>query len=109
MAAELFDAAWYTTSCSRFARAAAMCGVTGSPGAALLYFGTERTTNGAPAMRAVRSACLPVGRATEPGDYNWRLGHVIASITLDTYSHVLPGLQREAAAGLDALLQRKKA
>jgi integrase len=33
-----------------------------------------------------------------------RLGHATVSITLDTYSHVLPDLQREAAATLDAIL-----
>jgi len=30
-----------------------------------------------------------------------RLGHAKVSITLDTYSHVLPDLQREAAAAMD--------
>jgi integrase len=33
-----------------------------------------------------------------------RLGHATVAITLDTYSHVLPSLQREAADKLDALL-----
>ena len=33
-----------------------------------------------------------------------RLGHASVAITLDTYSHVLPGLQASAAAALDALL-----
>jgi integrase len=33
-----------------------------------------------------------------------RLGHASVNITLDTYSHVLPGLQEAAAAQLDALL-----
>jgi hypothetical protein len=33
-----------------------------------------------------------------------RLGHATIAITLDTYSHVLPGLQAAAAAQLDALL-----
>jgi integrase len=35
----------------------------------------------------------------------WRLGHATISITLDTYSHVLPSLQREAASKLDDLLR----
>ena len=34
-----------------------------------------------------------------------RLGHASISITLDTYSHVVPGLQAAAAAQLDALLE----
>ena len=33
-----------------------------------------------------------------------RLGHASVAITLDTYSHVLPGLQASAAAAIDALL-----
>ena len=33
-----------------------------------------------------------------------RLGHSNIAITLDTYSHVLPGMQEEAIAGLDASL-----
>ena len=33
-----------------------------------------------------------------------RLGHASVAITLDTYSHVRPGLQASAAAALDALL-----
>lgn len=34
-----------------------------------------------------------------------RLGHSSVSITLDRYSHVLPGMQRDAIAGLDAALR----
>ena len=33
-----------------------------------------------------------------------RLGHSSISITLDTYSHVLPDMQRHAVAGIDAAL-----
>jgi integrase len=33
-----------------------------------------------------------------------RLGHASAATTLDRYGHLLPGLGREAAARLDALL-----
>lgn len=33
-----------------------------------------------------------------------RLGHASIQITLDTYSHVLPNMQRESAAKLDAML-----
>ena len=32
------------------------------------------------------------------------LGHSRVGVTLDTYSHVLPHLQEEAAAKMDALL-----
>ena len=37
-----------------------------------------------------------------------RLGHSTTQITLDTYSHVLPDLQREAAEALDAALHRRR-
>jgi integrase len=33
-----------------------------------------------------------------------RLGHANIGITLDTYSHVLPGMQREAAESIDRAL-----
>ncbi len=31
-----------------------------------------------------------------------RLGHSTVVLTLDTYSHVIPGMQEEAAAAIDA-------
>jgi hypothetical protein len=34
-----------------------------------------------------------------------RLGHSKVGITLDLYSHVLPGMQEEAASRVDAALQ----
>jgi integrase len=34
------------------------------------------------------------------------LGHSQISLTLNTYSHVLPALQADAAAKLDAILKR---
>jgi integrase len=34
-----------------------------------------------------------------------RLGHATVSFTLDTYSHVMPGLQEDAAARVAALLK----
>ena len=33
-----------------------------------------------------------------------RLGHASIQITLDTYSHVAPGLQEAAAAGFDRMV-----
>ncbi len=33
-----------------------------------------------------------------------RVGHATVSVTLDTYSHVTPDMQREAAEALDAVL-----
>ena len=35
-----------------------------------------------------------------------RLGHSTIGLTLDTYSHVLPGMQEEAAAKTDAAIRR---
>jgi hypothetical protein len=34
-----------------------------------------------------------------------RLGHSSISVTMDLYSHVLPGMQDEAVARVDAALQ----
>ena len=34
-----------------------------------------------------------------------RLGHTKIAITLDLYSHVMPGMQEDAALQLDAVLQ----
>jgi len=38
-----------------------------------------------------------------------RLGHASIQITLDTYSHVAPGLQEAAAKSFDAIVNRKAA
>ena len=35
-----------------------------------------------------------------------RLGHSTISVTLDLYSHVVPGLQEAAAATLDAMFNK---
>jgi integrase len=35
------------------------------------------------------------------------LGHSQISLTLNTYSHVMPGLQAEAAARMDGLLSQR--
>ena len=35
-----------------------------------------------------------------------RLGHASIDITLDTYSHVMPGMQEEAAEKIDAGLRK---
>ena len=48
-------------------------------------------------------ATLMLQQGTHPKIVSERLGHSTIAITLDTYSHVLPGLQREAADKLDSL------
>ncbi len=35
-----------------------------------------------------------------------RLGHASVAITLDTYAHVLPGMQAEAAQRLDSIMEK---
>ena len=49
-------------------------------------------------------ASLLLKQGVHPKIVQERLGHSSISITLDTYSHVAPGLQEAAAAGFDAIL-----
>ncbi|HHV63170.1 MAG TPA: site-specific integrase [Firmicutes bacterium] len=49
-------------------------------------------------------ATLLLAQGTHPKIVQERLGHESISITLDTYSHVLPGLQEAAAEKLDIAL-----
>jgi integrase len=50
------------------------------------------------------AATLMLRAGVHPKVVSERLGHATVSITLDTYSHVLPDLQRDAAQALDRLL-----
>ena len=50
------------------------------------------------------SATLLLSAGVHPKVVQERLGHSQISVTLDTYSHVLPTLQREAAGKLDQML-----
>jgi integrase len=50
------------------------------------------------------AATLLLGRGVHPKIVSEQLGHAQIAITLDTYSHVTPTMQREAAEVLDALL-----
>jgi integrase len=50
------------------------------------------------------AATLLLLQGVHPKVVQERLGHATIAIALDTYSHVLPSLQREAAAKLDSLL-----
>ena len=49
-------------------------------------------------------ATLMLGSGVHPKVVSERLGHASVNITLDMYSHVLPGLQSAAAEALDVLL-----
>ena len=51
------------------------------------------------------AATLLLTSGVHPKVVQERLGHSQISVTLDTYSHVVPSLQEAAAAELDALLQ----
>jgi integrase len=50
------------------------------------------------------AATLMLSAGTHPKIVSERLGHATINITLDTYSHVLPDMQHDAAVALDALL-----
>lgn len=50
------------------------------------------------------AATLLLSQGVHPKIVQERLGHSQISMTLDTYSHVLPSMQREAASKLDTLL-----
>jgi integrase len=49
-------------------------------------------------------ATLMLASGVHPKIVSERLGHASVGITLDTYSHVLPGLQAAAAEALDSVL-----
>jgi integrase len=50
------------------------------------------------------SATLALVAGVQPKIVQERLGHATISMTLDTYSRVLAGMQHEAAAQIEALL-----
>jgi integrase len=47
-------------------------------------------------------------QGTHPKIVQERLGHASIQITLDTYSHVAPGLQEAAAAGFDKMVSTRR-
>ena len=51
-------------------------------------------------------ATLMLTQGVHPKVVSERLGHASIGITLDTYSHVLPTLQKEAAEAFDQLFAR---
>lgn len=54
------------------------------------------------------AATLLLAQGVHPKLVQEQLGHSQVSMTLDTYSHVLPGMTREAAEKMDALFGAKK-
>ena len=53
-------------------------------------------------------ATLMMEQGTNPKVVSERLGHASVAITLDVYSHVLPGMQEAAALRFDEALSRKE-
>ncbi len=52
-------------------------------------------------------ASLMLKQGVHPKVVSERLGHAGIQITLDTYSHVVPGLQEAAAARFDQIVTRR--
>ncbi|MDZ4864391.1 MAG: tyrosine-type recombinase/integrase [Gemmatimonadota bacterium] len=52
------------------------------------------------------AATILMGEKVNPKVVQERLGHSSITLTLDTYSHVLEGMQEEATAAMDAALSR---
>ncbi|HET6384697.1 MAG TPA: hypothetical protein VFJ58_14995 [Armatimonadota bacterium] len=53
---------------------------------------------------SVPSLGVLIGQGVHPKVVSERLGHSTIGITLDTYSHLIPTIQQEAAARVNALL-----
>ena len=53
-------------------------------------------------------ASLMLKQGVHPKIVQERLGHASIQITLDTYSHVVPGLQEAAAAGFDKMVLSRR-
>jgi len=51
-------------------------------------------------------ATLALSAGVNPKIVSERLGHSSISVTMDIYSHVLPGMQEEAALAVEQLLDR---
>ncbi len=49
-------------------------------------------------------ATLLLGKGTHPKIVQELLGHATISITLDTYSHVLPGMGDQTASAMESAL-----
>ncbi len=56
-----------------------------------------------------RALLLHLANGTHPKVVQEMLGHATISMTMDTYSHVVPSMQAEAAATMDRLLASKEA
>ena len=72
---------------------------------------TNRPSRVRDRKRSVRSASKTAAHAdgSSPRVVMETLGHSQVSLTLSTYSHVLPALQEDAASKMDAILTSSKA
>ena len=74
----------------------------------IVMFKRQARAAGLPAIRLHdlrhTSATLALAAGVHPKVVQERLGHSSINITLDTYSHVVKGLQHEAAEKVAALL-----
>ena len=72
------------------------------------YFKPILEAAGLPAIRLYdlrhTAATLRLVNGEHPKVVQEMLGHASITLTMDTYSHVLPGMQEESAARLDQLL-----
>ena len=69
---------------------------------------TRRRANGEGSLYLRHTAAtLMLEQGVHPKVVQERLGHASISMTLDTYSHVTPGLQQAAADALDARIAVK--
>ena len=51
---------------------------------------------------------MALARGIHPKVVEERLGHTVVFTTLDLYSHILPGMQEDAAARVDTAFQIAK-
>ena len=59
-------------------------------------------------INKLREAEILLNQGVHPKIVQERLGHSIIQITLDTYSHIVPGLQEAAANRFDELVTPRR-
>ena len=78
------------------------------PGSVTHRFQRESAELGLPVVRyhdlRHTAATLMLEAGIHPKVVQERLGHATIAVTMDTYSHVLPNMQRDAAAAMDRVL-----
>jgi len=59
-------------------------------------------------MELIAQVALRPKKSVHPKVANERLGHSEAGITLDLYSHVMPGMQEDGVARLDVAFREAR-